>query len=60
MKTEDLIDAEKWLGLHEYATTIVDGSSLYIDLYDFEFELSSSEIYYRAELYRELKSGEQL
>lgn len=60
MDIQEIIDAEKWFALHEYATTIVDGSSLYIDLYDFEFQLSTSEVSYRAELYRNLKSGEQL
>ena len=54
MKEEDLIDADKWMCLHNYATYIdKENKTLFIDLCDFEFELSSEEILYRARCYRD-------
>ena len=45
--------AEKWFKLHDIPTTIDDGSIYVITDGHFEFQLSTAEVEYRAELYLE-------
>ena len=57
MEKEILINADKWFKLHDIKTFINKGSKiwkLYIDIGNFELELSKEEIEYRGELYLEL------
>ena len=46
--------AEKWFQLHDIPT-IVDDGSIYVQVQDgFELQLSTAEVEYRAELYKQL------
>lgn len=48
--------AEEWFKLHDIPTTIDDGS-IYVQAQDgFELQLSTAEVKYRAELYKQLKN----
>ena len=53
MKRRDLIDAEKWFALHDYNTYVHEYRALYVDMCEFEFEISEEEIKYRARLYND-------
>ena len=45
--------AEEWFKLHEIPT-IVDDGSIYVKVdHDFELQLSTAEVEYRAELYKQ-------
>ena len=46
--------AEEWFKLHDIPT-IVDDGSIYVQVQDgFELQLSTAEVEYRAELYKQL------
>ena len=60
MEKEILINADKWFKLHDIKTFINKGSKiwkLYIDIGNFELELSQDEIEYRANEYIRLKEN---
>jgi len=44
----------KWFQLHDIPTTIDDGSIYVMPDGHFEFQLSTAEVEYRAELYKQL------
>lgn len=47
--------AEEWFKLHDIPT-IVDDLSIYVKVdHDFEIQISTAEIEYRAELYKQLE-----
>ena len=60
MEKKTLEYADKWFKLHDIKTFILINKSsekgLYIDIGNFELQLSKDEIEYRAELYLESKS----
>tara|TARA_R100001463_G_scaffold96803_1_gene151243 strand:- start:293 stop:520 length:228 start_codon:yes stop_codon:yes gene_type:complete len=43
----------KWFELHEI-NAFEDDKSVYIEAYNFELELSSAEVFYRADLYKSI------
>ena len=53
-------NAEEWFKLHDIPTTIDDGS-IYVQVQDgFELQLSTAEVEYRAELYKEFIKSKHL
>jgi|TARA_R100000482_G_C5123651_1_gene147303 hypothetical protein len=56
MEKEILINADKWCQLHDIISFIhPKKNTIYIDIGNFELELSKDEIKYRAELYSKYK-----
>lgn len=57
MIREDVLNnAFKWFEVHNISA-FIDDNTIYIDYGTFEFQLSSAEVYYRAEEYVRLKTN---
>lgn len=57
MITKDTLNnANEWFKFHNVPTFIYDGT-MYMQAYGFEFQLSSAEVFYRAEEYLRLKEN---
>lgn len=54
MKQETILNCNKWFKIHNI-NTFVHKNSIYLNLGNFEVELSEKEIEYRSKLYNSLK-----